>query len=94
MTYSFSGPTSINPAADTMKLTVAGTTLTVNMADGDGLGNAVTTAQQLNTAAAKLVNEANLGVTATAFSEVVNSATVYKLKIEANKVGESFSMGQ
>ena len=48
MTYSFSGPTSIDPAADTMSLTVAGTTLTVNMADGDGLGNAVTTAQQLN----------------------------------------------
>ena len=29
MTYSFSGPTSINPAADTMNLTVAGTTLTL-----------------------------------------------------------------
>ena len=76
-----------------MDLTVAGTTLTVDMLDGDGLGNHVTTAQQLNDAAARLVNNANLGVTATSFSEVVNSVTVYRLKIEANEVGQSFSMG-
>ena len=76
-----------------MELTVAGTTLTVDMNDGDGLGNPVTTAQELNEAAARLVNNANLGVTATAFSEVVNSVTVYRLKIEANQVGQSFSMG-
>ena len=76
-----------------MSLTVAGTTLTVDMNDGDGLGNPVTTAQELNEAAARLVNNANLGVTATAFSEVVNSVTVYQLKIEANQVGQSFSMG-
>ena len=60
-----------------MNLTVAGQTLTVDMANGDGLGNAVTTAQQLNEAAAFLVNGANLGVTATAFSEVVNSVTEF-----------------
>ena len=53
----------------------------------------MTTAQQLNDAAARLVNNANLGVTATSFSEVVNSVTVYRLKIEANEVGQSFSMG-
>ena len=93
MNYSFSGPTTIDPLADTMSLTVAGTTLTVDMNDGDGLGNPVTTAQELNEAAARLVNNANLGVTATAFSEVVNSVTVYQLKIEANEVGQSFSMG-
>ena len=93
MTYSFSGPTSIDPNADTLNFTISGTTLNVNMADGDGLGNAVTSAQQLNNAAARLVNEANLGVTATSFSEVVNSVTVHRLKFEANKVGESFSMG-
>ena len=93
MNYSFSGPTTIDPLADTMSLTVAGTTLTVDMNDGDGLGNPVTTAQELNDAAARLVNNANLGVTATAFSEVVNSVTVYQLKIEANQAGQSFSMG-
>ena len=93
MTYSFAGPTTIDPAADRMDLTVAGTTLTINMNDGDGLGNPVTTAQKLTAAAARLVNNANLGVTATSFSEVVGSVTVYKLKIEANQTGESFSMG-
>ena len=93
LTYSFSGPTTIDPSADTMNLTVAGTTLTVNMNDGDGLGNAVNTAQKLTEAAARLVNNANLGVIATSFSEVVGSTTVYRLKIEANKVGESFSIG-
>ena len=62
------------------------------MANGDGLGNAVTTAQQLNEAAAFLVNGANLGVTATAFSEVVNSVTEFKLRIEA-KSWSIFSMG-
>ena len=89
LTYSFSGPTTIDPSADTMNLTVAGTTLTVNMNDGDGLGNAVNTAQKLTEAAARLVNNANLGVIATSFSEVVGSTTVYRLKIEANKVGEA-----
>ena len=93
LVYTFSGPTVIDPSADTMNLTVAGQTLTVNMANGDGLGNAVTTAQQLNEAAAFLVNGANLGVTATAFSEVVNSVTEFKLRIEAKEVGQSFSMG-
>ena len=93
MTYSFSGPTVIDPANDTMDLTVAGTTLTVNMSDGDGLGNPVTSAQQLNEAAARLVNNAELGVTATAYSELVNGSTVYKLKIEANQAGQSFAMG-
>ncbi len=93
MTYSFTGPTTIDQYLDSMELTVAGTTLTVDMLDGDGLGNHVTTAQQLNDAAARLVNNANLGVTATSFSEVVNSVTVYRLKIEANEVGQSFSMG-
>ena len=44
LVYTFSGPTVIDPSADTMNLTVAGQTLTVNMANGDGLGNAVTTA--------------------------------------------------
>ena len=78
MTYSFTGPTTIDQYLDTMDLTVAGTTLTVDMNDGDGLGNHVTTAQQLNDAAARLVNNANLGVTATSFSEVVNSVTVYQ----------------
>ena len=48
------GPTTIDPLADTMSLTVAGTTLTVDMNDGDGLGNPVTTAQELNEAAARL----------------------------------------
>ncbi|GIS17802.1 MAG: hypothetical protein CM15mP119_2060 [Alphaproteobacteria bacterium] len=67
MNYSFSGPTTIDPLADTMSLTVAGTTLTVDMNDGDGLGNPVTTAQELNEAAARLVNNANLGVTAPHF---------------------------
>ena len=93
MTYTFSGPITIDPAADSMALTVAGTTLTVNMNDGDGLGNSVTTAQKLHEAAARLVNNANLGVTATSFSEGAGASTVFKLKIEANKVGESFSMG-
>ena len=93
VTYSFSGPTVIDPALDTMDLTVAGTLLTVNMSDGDGLGTPVTTAQQLNEAAARLVNNADLDLTATAFSELVNGVTVYKLKIEADQVGQSFSMG-
>ena len=93
MTYSFSGPTAIDSANDTMALTVKGTLLTVNMTDGDGLGNPVTTAQQLNEAAARLVNNADLGVTATAFSELVSGVTVYRLKIEADQVGQSFSMG-
>ena len=39
------------------------------------------------------MNGANLGVTATAFSEVVNSVTEFKLRIEAKEVGQSFSMG-
>ena len=54
MTYAFSGPTTIDPTADTLELTIASTTLTVDMSDGDGLGNAVTTAQELTEAAARL----------------------------------------
>ena len=37
MTYSFTGPTTIDQYLDSMELTVAGTTLTVDMLDGDGL---------------------------------------------------------
>ena len=77
--YSFSGPTVIDPTpgtGDSLSLTVAGTNLTVDMSDGDGLGTAVTTAQLLTEAAARLVNNADLGVTATAYSDPVDIARV------------------
>ena len=91
LTYSFSGPIGIQ-SNDSMNLTVQGTTLSVNMSNGNS-GNPITTAQELTASAAQLVNEANLGVTATAFSEVVSGSTVYRLKIEANQLGQSFTMG-
>ena len=77
--YSFSGPTVIDPTpltGDSLSLTVAGTNLTVDMSDGDGMGTAVTTAQLLTEAAARLVNNADLGVTATAYSDPVDIARV------------------
>ena len=77
--YTFSGPTVIDPTpgtGDSLNLTVAGTNLTVDMSDADGMGTAVTTAQLLTEAAARLVNNAELGVTATAYSDPVDIARV------------------
>ena len=77
--YTFSGPTVIDPTpgtGDSLSLTVAGTNLTVDMSDGDGMGTAVTTAQLMTEAAARLVNNAALGVTATAYSDPVDIARV------------------
>ena len=77
--YTFSGPTVIDPTpgtGDSLNLTVAGTNLTVDMSDADGMGTAVTTAQLMTEAAARLVNNAALGVTATAYSDPVDIARV------------------
>ena len=77
--YTFSGSTVIDPTpgtGDSLSLTVAGTNLTVDMSDGDGMGTAVTTAQLMTEAAARLVNNAALGVTATAYSDPVDIARV------------------
>ncbi len=46
--------------------------------------------QQITQAAVEAVNNANLGVVATAFSEVVNGITKYKFSISADEVNESF----
>ena len=79
VTYTFSGPTVIDPApgtGDSLNLTVAGTNFIVDMSDGDGMGTPVTTAQLLTEAAARLVNNAELGVTASAYSDPVDIARV------------------
>ena len=75
-----------------MQLTVAGTTLTVNMTDGDGLGNAVNTAQKL-TEAAKLVNKP-IWVSLRPHFLRLYSTTVYRLKIEPIRLARAFPWGQ
>ncbi|MCH1516611.1 MAG: hypothetical protein L7U52_07855, partial [Alphaproteobacteria bacterium] len=91
--YSFSGPTAIDQANDSLTINVAGTNVIVNMADADGMGTPVTTAELLTQAAARAINQANLGVVAAASSEVVSGVTTYKFTIAADAVGESFEMG-
>ena len=61
------------------------------MADADGMGTPITTAELL-TQAARAIKE-NLGVVAEVSSEVVSGVTTYKFTIEADAVGKSFEMG-
>ena len=91
--YSFSGPTAIDPANDSLAINVAGTNVVVNMADADGQGTPVTTAELLTQAAARAVNQAGLGVVAVASTVTENAVTTYKFTLSANGVGESFEMG-
>ena len=91
--YSFSGPTVIDQANDSLSINVAGADVVVNMADADGMGTPVTNAELLTQAAARAINQANLGVVADASTEVVSGVTTYKFTIAADAVGKSFEMG-
>jgi len=91
--YRFSGPTAIDPANDSLTINVAGTNVVVNMADADGQGTPVTTAELLTQAAARAVNQAGLGVVAVASAVTENAVTTYKFTLSASGVGESFEMG-
>ena len=51
------------------------------MADADGMGTPITTADDLTQAAARAINQENLGVVAEASSEVVSGVTTYKFTI-------------
>ena len=67
LSYQFIGPPAIDPTpitGDSFSITIDGTTLTVDMADGDGLGTSVTTTAQLVQAIARQINQSPLGVRA------------------------------
>ena len=73
-------------AGDALTIDIAGSTVNVALTAGMN-------PQQITEAASQAVNNANLGVVATAVSEVVNGITNYKFSISADEVNDSFSFG-
>ena len=63
-TYGFSGSEAINSAADTVSLSINGTTVSVDLTNIDGSNTAATNADHVTTAVMNAVNAANLGVVA------------------------------
>jgi len=91
--FTFSGPATVDSVRDSLSVTIGGTTLNVNMADGDGQGTAVTTAQLLTEAVARAINAADVGVVATASAVTQGGVTSYKFTVTADQPGKSFTMG-
>jgi flagellar hook-associated protein 1 FlgK len=71
-------------AGDTLAIDVAGSTVNVSLTVG-------MTPQQITQAAVQAVNNANLGVVASALSETTSGVTSYKFTIAADEVNESFT---
>ena len=71
-------------AGDTLAIDVAGSTVNVSLTVG-------MTPQQITQAAVQAVNNANLGVIASALSETTSGVTSYKFTIAADEVNESFT---
>jgi hypothetical protein len=69
---------------DTLAIDVAGSMVNVSLAIG-------MTPQQITQAAVQAVNNANLGVIASAQAETTNGITSYKFTIAADEVNESFT---
>ncbi len=85
-TFRYSGSAIIDPAADSFSLVVENSTITVPL-------TGITTAQAMMQAAATEINNANLGVVATALTDNTTTPATFELKIAADGIGESFSMG-
>ena len=73
-------------AGDTLSIDVAGSTVSVPLTIG-------MSPQQITEAATEALNNANLGLVAIAFSEVVNGITNHKFSISADEVDDSFLFG-
>ena len=71
-------------AGDALAINVADSIVNVNLTVG-------MTPQQITQAAVEAINNANLGVVASALSETKNGITEYKFTIEADEVNESFA---
>ena len=85
-TFRYSGTNTIDPANDTLTVTVENTLITVPLAG-------VTTSQQMMDAAATAINAAGLDVVATAIADTSSVPNTFDLKIEASERGASFDMG-
>ena len=71
---------------DSLSIDVAGSRVSVNLTTGMN-------PQQITEAAAEALNNANLGIVASAISEVINGVENYKFSISADEINDSFLFG-
>jgi flagellar hook-associated protein 1 len=88
VSYSFQRTEAVVPADDSVTVKINGTSVAVNLADIDGLGNAASTASDVTLAIVNAVNNANLDVTATTTA----SAPDYGVTLTADLAGEVFTV--
>jgi len=88
VSYSFQRTEDVVPADDNVNLQINGTVIAVDLDDIDGFGNAASTAEDVTTAIVTAVNNANIGVTASA----TVSAPDYGVELTADNAGEIFTV--
>ena len=85
-TFRYTGSGIIDPATDSFSVVVENTTFNIPL-------TGVTNAISMLRAAATEINNANLGVIATAVTDSTTTPATHELRIEADGIGEDFSMG-
>ena len=88
VSYSFQRTEAVQPNVDNVNLEINGATVTVNLNDIDGSNTAASSAADVTAAIIRSVNNANLGVIATASGTLPN----YGVTLTAETPGVSFTV--